>query len=77
MAIAKVNTTETCQECKHRQLPDGKHPQRGWCGNDKSPYSNGYIYKGDSCDEFESLKPKKKAKKKGEDDKVNNSKSRY
>ena len=76
MAIAKVNTTEACQECKHRQLPDGKHPQRGWCGNDKSSYSNGYIYKGDTCDEFESLKPKK-SKKKGEDDKVNNSKSRY
>lgn len=52
-----------CQNCKHRQKPNGKFITRGWCNNPKSPNAQSYIYKGDTCDEFVSLKAKKKPMK--------------
>lgn len=56
-----------CMNCKHREKPSGKFPQRGWCSNPKSPSSQSYVYKGDSCDEYAGVRAKaKKGKKKEE-----------
>lgn len=57
-----------CQECKHREKPDGRHPRRGWCSNPKSPSVDGYIYKGDTCREFVPIVTERKKRKKGESD---------
>ncbi len=45
-------TDKMCMNCKYREKPTGKFPQRGWCSNPKSPSNQSYVYKGDSCDEF-------------------------
>ena len=57
-------TEKICMNCKYRMKPNGILPQRGWCGNKLSPFANGYIYKGDTCDEFESKRKPRKAKRK-------------
>ena len=51
-----------CMNCKHRKLPSGQLPIRGWCGNPKSQRYDGYIYKGDTCPQFKSKVSKGKGK---------------
>ncbi len=66
----EVEESKMCMDCKHREKPTGKMSQRGWCSNPKSPHVDGYIYKGDTCDEFVPIvtERKGKGKKKDSDD---------
>lgn len=58
----KEEEVKTCSECKYRELPSGKLPQRGWCSNPKSKFYRKYVYKGDTCAEFGSKRVKREAK---------------
>ena len=58
-----VVEAKICMNCKHRQKPDGRHPIRGWCDNKASPFSDKYIYKGDTCSKFSVIGGKSKADK--------------
>jgi hypothetical protein len=56
-------TDKICMNCKHRRKPNGEFPVRGWCDNPKSPNSQRYIYKGDTCPAFKAKKEKKDVNK--------------